>query len=162
MEIIKFNPKQDDSENVILKFLELHNEKNNLKMLSFTGIEFGYEFFNELVNSSENIGINQFYLKDENEILGFIVTKENIMFGFELLAMVIDNRHRGKGHAKKLINFAVSNAKKNSYKMVFVNVFADNKLMLKILLDLDFIPVNIQHHTRYDGADLIILQKRFD
>lgn len=162
MKIVEFNNEIENREELIDKFLELHNQEQNLKMLSFTGIPFGGEFFRELVNSTENVmGIKQFHIFNvENEFCGFIVTKESIMYGFELLSIAIVNNKRNKGYATALINFACNYAKTKNYKQLFANVFADNKKILKLLIDLDFIPVNIQHHSRYDGADLIVLQKQ--
>jgi len=39
------------------------------------------------------------------------------------------------------------------------SVFADNFMMMRILLKLEFIPVNIKHHARTDGVGLVNMRK---
>ena len=50
-------------------------------------------------------------------------------------------------------------ALQEGYQAVELKVFADNATMLRLVLSLGFIPVDIDHRRRMDGADMVYLKK---
>ena len=50
-------------------------------------------------------------------------------------------------------------AKELDYKAVDALVFTDNLNIIRLLLSFEFLPVNILHHVRADGIDLMSMKK---
>ena len=72
---------------------------------------------------------------------------------------VVAKHFQHKGIGKQLLEATKQVAIKEGYKQIDVLVFADNKTMLRLLLKCDYIIINIQHHMRADGMDIIKLRK---
>jgi ribosomal protein S18 acetylase RimI-like enzyme len=101
------------------------------------------------------------YHDKEEEIVGLMVIKSDPVYGFEIMGAVVDSKYRGRGIGRKLIEYGIDLAGKQGFGAVDIAVYADNKTMLKLVIDLDFIPVRMEHRIRADGADGVRLKYFF-
>lgn len=130
--------------------------KNSLKFLSYSLKGFSKETVEELTRNHKSARIDYLVYKTKDTIKGILAYKKDFN-GFELFLLVTDPISRKKGIGEKLIKRCIKLAKDDKFKCVSTFVFADNKNMLRLLLKNDFIPVDIMHHSRADGADLVKL-----
>jgi ribosomal protein S18 acetylase RimI-like enzyme len=140
-------------------FLDIWNHAESRQYLSFTGIVFTEQQMDAWLNDHQRFGIEYYGFVDAQEDLqGIGLTRKDLLAGFEIYGLAVRPEHRGQGIGRALCKHMIEQARKNSFSCVDVNVFADNKIMLLLMLDLDFIPVSMQHHKRYDGADMVVLR----
>lgn len=92
-------------------------------------------------------------------IVGLVITKTDLVAGFELLGLLVDRAHRRAGAGRALAEYAFARAAEQGYRAVDLHVFADNKPMLALAIDLDCRPIDILHHRRADGMDMVRLRK---
>jgi ribosomal protein S18 acetylase RimI-like enzyme len=160
--IRKFSPSTNESDFADLKaaYLELFNAPEALKYLSFTFKPFDDETVTNWFRSHLESGVAYYATLDpHDQIIGIGVTKASTPYGFELLGLVVRADHRGQGIGRGLVEHIVDVAQKEGFNAVDISVFADNKRMLRLVIDLDFIPVGITHRARADGTDVVHLKK---
>ena len=120
-----------------LQFWEVHKKINPLHQLDFV-----INYKNCLKDVKELINYKSYwlYVAEENkEILGFILftIKKNPegfkvrKYGF-LEEAAVDKKHRGKGIAKQLLNFALNYFKNKKLKYVSCSVEIDNDTAFKV------------------------------
>ncbi len=68
-----------------------------------------------------------------------------------------DSKKQGIG--SQLVEYVVNVAGECGFQAVDASVFADNTAMLRLLLKLNFIPVNMSYNRRADGADIVRMKK---
>lgn len=141
-------------------YLKLFNSPESLKYLSFTSIPFTEELVESFITGASDSGISYLIALDSDTIIGIIILKEFIIEGFEILGLCVLPEYRKQGVGDQLITLAENKAGKNGYKSLKVLVFSDNKKMLSLLINRDYIPTAIQYHMRYDGMDVLELIKR--
>jgi len=152
--------RQADFDRLKEAYIRLFNDPANLKFLSYTGIPFDDEKINHFFKAHRMQGIRYYCASPGNsDITGILITKEDIVMGFEIYALVVDHHHRRKGLGKLLITCGIEAAKDLGFRSVEAAVFVDNKSMLLLLIELDFIPSRMIHHMRYDDIDLVQLKK---
>jgi ribosomal protein S18 acetylase RimI-like enzyme len=149
MEIRKATKK--DAEQIAklyLQFWEVHKKINPLHQLDFI---INYKNCLKDVKKLVNYKSYKLYVAQENkEIVGFILftIKKNPegfkvrRYGF-LEETAIDKKHRGKGIAKDLHNFALKYFKKKGLKYVSCSVEIDNVIAQKVWQKLGFKKVSI-------------------
>lgn len=126
-----------------LQFWEVHRKINPLHQLDFI-----INYKNCLKDVKELINYKDYWLyvaEENSNILGFILftIKKNPegfkvrKYGF-LEETAVDKKHRGKGIAKALHNFALRYFKKKGIKYVSCSVEIDNKIALKVWQKLGF------------------------
>lgn len=156
-----FHPHVDPRDFLQLKttFLDIWDHAESRKFLSFTGLPFTEDQVNAWFSDQQRLGI-QYYgdLDAQNTLLGLAMTRQDILIGFVLYALAVHPLHQGKGVGRALCEYVIELARKDAFQCVDVQVFADNKKMLKLMLDLDFIPIRIDSHKRNDGMDLVVLR----
>lgn len=67
--------------------------------------------------------------------------------------------HKGNGVGKRLIGKCVDVAREEGYRAIDAVVFANNFRMLKLLIGMEFQPINMECHRGCDGSDLLYLKK---
>jgi ribosomal protein S18 acetylase RimI-like enzyme len=141
-------------------YLELANAPETLKYLSLTQLPFSEAQVSAWFRSHLESGV-EYYVDcaEDNRILGILIIKSDPVYGFELLGLVVRPENRGAGVGKRMVAYAVELAQVRGYQAVDVSVFADNRLMLRLVIDLGFIPVGMTHHARADGADNVHLKR---
>ncbi|MBD3374442.1 GNAT family N-acetyltransferase [candidate division KSB1 bacterium] len=159
-----FYPQTDPHDFLKLKqtFLEIWNHAESRHFMSFTGIPFTEQQVDAWFSDHHRFGIEYYGFVDTQEaLLGLGLTRKDLLAGFEIYALAVLPDHRRKGIAKSLCEHMLDQARKDGFSCVDIKVFADNKIMLRLMLDLDFIPISLQHHKRYDGADMVVLRRYF-
>ena len=150
----------EDKHALLPVFLEIWNAPENLKYLSFTLKPFEQELAEFWLDNHKAQGGRYFCaLNEHDEILGVLVAKVNSLEGFEIYGVGVLPKHKGKGIGRELITHAVHLAESTGFKDIYALVFADNSVMLRLLLSLGFIPVRMEYHKRSDGADALLLKR---
>ncbi len=160
--IRKYIPAKDESDFNDLKssYLQMVNDPDTLNYLSYTLKPFDEQtVITWLRTHLENDIEYHVASNSDGEITGISILKINVVYGFELLGLVVHSSQRQKGIGRNLVENAVSIARLQGFKSIDVSVFADNKPMLLLLIDLDFIPIHITAHARADGMDVVQLKK---
>lgn len=66
-----------------------------------------------------------FVTEEKGEVVGFLHLRDSISFiresNLEVVAIVVENRRRGKGYGKELLAFAQKKAKEKGYGTVFLS-----------------------------------------
>lgn len=159
---ISANSGKNDIDNFINTFLKLFNEKENLLYLSFTGIPFTREMIENWIVEAKQSGVEYYVAQEENgSFTGILSVNFNTIQAFEVIALVVDSKHRNKGIGSLLLETAINKAKEKSFKTIDIAVFTDNKNMLSLLIKNDFKPIKIEYHKRCDGEDFVHFKRYF-
>ena len=151
-----------DKDALLSAFMEIWNAPDNLKYLSLTLNPFEPEIVNYWLENHKEQGGRYFCaLNNHDEILGILVVKVNSVTGFEVFGVGVLPELKRQGVGRELLNYAVGVAEKIGFKDINALVFADNAVMLRLLLSLGFIPTGMEYHKRSDGADAVRLKKYF-
>ena len=164
MNIRELIPEDDavDKNAILAAFLEIWNVPDNLKYLSFTLKPFDQKTVNAWFDNHKEQGIRYFCALDKDDgILGIIIVKVNPVVGFEIYGVGVRPEFKRQGIGRKLIEYAISIASKLSYKVIDTVVFADNSIMLRLLLSLKFVPTGMDYNKRSDGVDIVHLKRYF-
>jgi ribosomal protein S18 acetylase RimI-like enzyme len=161
VKILKCAPNQPDHFSKLSDaYLKLFNKKDNLKLLSFTNIPFDS---NTITTFLKNASVEEveYYVavSSDDNIIGISAFESDLIKGFSIIEVVVDIKYREYGIGSSLINKGIELAEKKGFRAIDINVFADNKPMLILLLKKDFKIVRIENHMRFDGEDLIYLKK---
>lgn len=73
--------------------------------------------------------------------------------------MAVDPRFQGRGAGGMLLRAAEDNAKEKGFKAIDIVVFADNRIMLPLIIRRGFKPVRMEYRKRFDGEDVLYLKK---
>jgi len=140
----------------LFKYLD---NNDSFKFLSYSLIKFDKETIEQRTEKHKENGID-YIVFEQNEIFtGILAVKRNKFQGFELFLLVVDKDNQKTGVGQSLINECIKTALNENYYCIDSLVFADNKNMLRLLIKNDFRPIDIQHHARADGMDLVKLRK---
>jgi ribosomal protein S18 acetylase RimI-like enzyme len=143
----------------ISTYMTLFNDKQNLKLLSFTGKPFIESAVRNWVKKKSD-SINYYIALDERDIIaGIMVLKKNTIEGIELFGLVVDSRYRKKGIGRQFLATAEKYAESLEYKSIQVSVFADNIEMIVLLIKNLYKPVGISYNKRYDNEDILEFKK---
>lgn len=161
IEIVKHHPnKPGHFSKLSDSYRKLLNEKENLKLLSFTNLPFDTNTITSFLKNASVEDVEYYAaITSDDDIIGITAFESDLIKGFNVVEVVVDSNYREYGIGSSLINKGVELAERNGFKAIDINVFADNKPMLILLLKLDFKIVRIENHVRFDGEDLIYLKK---
>ncbi len=150
----------NDYNNLLEAFISIWNDPENLKYLSLTMKPFQEETISYWLSNHLDQGGQYFVVQeDQGEILGISAVKINNIEGFELIGLGVRPKAKRAGIGSSLILHAINLANDLRYKAVDGSLFADNFIMMRILLQFKFMPVQIKHHARTDGTDLVCMKK---
>ncbi len=141
-------------------YSKLFNKDENLRFLSLSNLPFDpYTIAAFLKNSSAEDVTYYVAVSPDSNIIGISTFENDLIKGFQLIGIVVDDGYRHEGIGRSLIDKGIESAREKGFKAVDISVFADNKAMLILLLKMDFKIVKIDYHARFDGEDLICLKK---
>ena len=162
--IREFTPQRvpADLSQLLPAFLEIWNAPENLKYLSPSLRPFEEAVVRGWFNDHLSAGGRYFaVLGESEEILGISVLRSDPVGMLELFALGVRPSLQRRGIGSQLISHFLRTARAQGFACTEASVFADNVRMLRLLLSLGFVPVRIDHHRRADGADLVVLHRRF-
>jgi ribosomal protein S18 acetylase RimI-like enzyme len=134
------------------------NDPESFRFLSYTLVRFDKKFIEEQTKNHKEIGLEYLVNEEDGFFNGILALKRNPVQGFELFLLVVDRKAQKMGIGQNLINNCIRIAKNENYKCVDSFVFADNKNMLRLLIQNNFRPIEILHAARADGMDLVKLR----
>ena len=147
-------------EKLLVAYFEIWNKEENRRFLSYTGIPFQEETVRSWFETHLDSGVHYHVTVNEGEdIIAIAVTMGNPVRGFELIGLGVESNSRCQGIGGALIEHVIDLAIQEGFQAVELKVFADNATMLRLVLSLGFIPVDIDHRRRMDGADMVYLKK---
>ena len=161
-EILEFVPETnaEDMNQLLPAFLAIWNDPQNLKYLSLTLRPFEEETVRSWFSCHISSGGRYFCAVDrDRNIVGISVKRLDPINGFEIMGVGVLPSAKRQGIGKMLINNLLEIARTDGFHSIEVNVFADNPIMLRLLLGLGFIPTRMEYGKRADGADLVFLRK---
>jgi len=155
------NPTEDrsDFDRLVSAYSAFLDDQESLKFLSYTLLKFEKKSIEEITRKHKERGLDYLVFEKDKKICGILAYKRNPAIGFELFGLVVDRKEHKAGIGETLINECLKIAAEEQYKCIDTLVFADNKNMLRLLIKKDFRPIDIIHHSRADGMDLIKLRK---
>ena len=162
LEILEFVPqtKEEDMNRLLPAFLGIWNDPQNLKFLSFTLRPFEEETVRSWFSMHLSSGGRYFCAVDrDGNILGISAYRLDPINGVEALGVGVLPSSKRQGIGTMLTRNLLRQAKTDGFLSIDVKVFADNVIMLRLLLGLGFIPTRMEHSKRADGADLVFLRK---
>jgi ribosomal protein S18 acetylase RimI-like enzyme len=162
IKIIRYDPNRDPEHFSRLEnaYLELFNQKDNLRFLSPSDIPFDSNTISAFLKNAPSEDVEYYVaISYDDDIIGLSAFRNDSIKGFEIIGAVVHENHRLKGIGKELMDKGIDVAKKKGFKAVDISVFADNKAMLILLIKMDFKPIQIENHSRFDGEDLIHLKR---
>jgi ribosomal protein S18 acetylase RimI-like enzyme len=92
-------------------------------------------------------------------IKGIAVIKTSAVEGFEIIGMGVRPECKRKGVCTRLLEHVVNVAADSGFKSIEAVVFADNAVMLRLLLSMSFVPAGMDYNRRCDGADTLRMKK---
>lgn len=161
-EIVEFIPEtnEEDMNQLLPAFLAIWNDPQNLKYLSLTLRPFEEETVRSWFSMHLSSGGRYFCAVDtDRNIVGISAKRLDPINGFEIMGVGVLPSVKRQGIGTMLIKNLLQLAKTSRFQSIEVNVFADNLIMLRLLLRLGFVPIRMEHSKRADGADLVFLRK---
>lgn len=151
---------QEDRDSLLEAYLSIWNYPDNLKFLSYTHKPFDEEAINKFFSNHIEMGVHYYAAcnKDKDKC-GVAVVGANPIEGFEIIGLGVEANLKGKGIGTELLKFILKVAADSDFKTVDTIVFADNVIMLRLLLAMGFLPVHMGYNLRADGADTIRMRK---
>ena len=149
---------KSDFERLTCAYSRFLDDPESLKFLSYTLLKFDRKAIEEITRKHKDNGLDYLVYELDNEIIGILAFKRNPAIGFELYVLIVDRSKQKGGIGESLINECCKIAAEEKYICVDTLVFTDNKNMLRLLIKKDFRPIEIIHHSRADGMDLIKLR----
>lgn len=146
-------------ERFIEAYERIFNCSDNLIFLSYTGIPFSRSQIAEWADNAGQAGVEYFAALEEGVIAGILVIKCNAVESYEILSLAVDPRYKSRGAGKMLLKAAIDNAKEKGFRAIDIVVFADNQIMLPLVIRGGFKPVRMEYRKRYDGEDVLYLKK---
>ena len=151
---------EDDFSKLLRAYLEIWNTPDSHEYLTFTGQSFTEEIVADWLHGHQEAGVDYYASFDkQGSIRGICVIRVDPIHSFSLLGLGVHPNSRRQGIGSALVIHVVQTARQLDYRAVDTDVYADNKHMLRLVLDLDFIPVRLTHNARYDGGDLVHLKR---
>lgn len=162
IDIREFVPEksQEDADSLLPAFLAIWNEPENRRFLSLTQ----KPFYAHTVKTwfSNHLGLGGHYyaaVGSDRTIRGIAVIKTNDVEGFEIIGIGVRPECQREGVCTKLLKHVVNVAADSNFKSIEAVVFADNAVMLRLLLSMSFVPAGMDYNRRCDGADTLRMKK---
>ncbi len=150
----------EDFGKLLPAYLEIWNDRENLKYLSFTLKEFSADIVSFWFSHHQEMGGRYFVTTDVNELItGIAVVKESPVEGFEISGFAVRPGFKNRGAGKQLLQYSVDAASDGGFHALHGGVFTNNKPMLSLLIRNDFIPTVINNHACDDGRDIMFLKR---
>ena len=123
--------------------------------LSLNGLLLTEAHFRTWFSTHADDGIRYFAAVDAAEIKGVSVLQTTKIENAELMVLAIRPVAQGQGIGGSLLDHALQTVRVQGYRTLLVKVFADNRIMQRLLLSRAFQPIRMEHHGRWDGGDMV-------
>ncbi len=162
IKLIESGSSASEIEEFIEAYLKVFNESESLTLLSFTDIPITRDMILQWLEQSHETGVEHFIARDPQEqIIGIITVRYHIVEGAYIFSIAVDIGSRNQGVGKHLLDKAIQRAREKGFKAIDVSVYADNPIMLSLVIKKGFKPFKIEFHRRFDGEDLVYFKKYF-
>lgn len=154
-------PQRNPDEATALKsFLKAaYNEPRVQRYVTYTLQPFSDERIDSWLSTHLDDHVRYYALFKDGAIGGLALGQECDEYGYELVGLMVLPEYQGAGIGRELVRHVINVAQKGHWASILVRVFADNKRMLKLVIDEDFVPIRIEYHKRADGVDVVHLKK---
>lgn len=161
LEVREFVPQEsrEDLELLLPAYLDIWNEPENLKFLSFTLKPFEEGIVRGWLSRHLSGNVRYFAALEGGMVSGMAAVRADPVEGFEIIGMGVRRGRKGRGIGASLVRHAVDVASSEGFGAVDAWVFADNPAMLRLLLSLSFVPVAMDHNRRADNADMVRMRR---
>jgi ribosomal protein S18 acetylase RimI-like enzyme len=136
---------------------ELFNDADGVNRMSITLKPWSHEVLRHWLTDGGEYHCLEAVNADNNIVGAQIVSIDHEGVAVEALGVTPAMRRRGIG--RQLVNRAVDAAAERGYRAVDARVFVDNPAIIALLLDAEFVPVNLRFHARADGCDVMWMRK---
>jgi RimJ/RimL family protein N-acetyltransferase len=151
---------QKDMDDLLGAYVTIWNHPKNLKFLSYTQKPYEPETIRNFLSNHIAKGVHYYAAcNKEKSQWGIAVVGASPIEGFEIIGLGVQHGLRSKGIGTELLEYVLKVASDSNFKVVDTIVFADNIVMLRILLSIGFIPVHMGYNLRADGADTVRMRK---
>ena len=160
--IIEFFPQnnEEDLKKIFPAYLSIWNDPENNKYFRASLRPFLEEDLSELLRTHLEKSSRYYAAVDmHGEILAISEIKIDHFDCYSIFTLGVRPDARRQGIGSSMIEHAIELARELGYKAVDALVFTDNFAVMRILLSFEFMPVNIHHHVRVDGIDLMAMTK---
>jgi len=144
------------------RFYTFLSDEKTLRFLSFSLFPFSQQTVENMVTKHHELMLDYYAYYEDDSIEGILVLKRDVFQGFELHLCVVNPEKRNLGIGEQLIDKAIELARLDFYKSMNVFVFTDNTRMQRLLLKKNFIPIQVFHHSRADGGDMVQMRHYFN
>lgn len=151
------NSKDTDSLKTFL--IAMYNDPQVRQFITYTLRPFSEKQIDLWLSSHVDDNVRYFSFIQNDHIAGLAIVGEHEERGCELIGLLVLPDYQGQGIGRTLVQHVFQLAKQSGWLSIDVRVFADNKKMLKLMIDEDFIPVRMEYHKRADGTDVVHLKK---
>jgi ribosomal protein S18 acetylase RimI-like enzyme len=138
---------------------QILDDERTFKYLSYSMVRSDRNTIEEITKNHKKAGLEYIICEEAEVFAGVSAVKKNTEQGFELFLLAVRPEYRCSGLGQNLIDASVENALSGNFRSVDTFVFSDNKNMLRLLMKNDFMVIDISHHMRADGMDLLKLRR---
>ena len=118
------------------------------------------DLIESITRSHKERGFEYLARLDDGAILAMANVIRSPLTGFELMILIVDKDLRGRGLGQLMLEEIVALAVEGGYRDVKTDVFVDNKAMLRLLIQNDFVITKLDAYLRADGMARVELKKR--
>lgn len=151
----------EDMEHLLHAYMTIWNHPENLKFMSYSLKPYDEGTIKKLLSNHIEVGVHYYAAtKSDKDICAIAVVGASTIDGFEIVGFGTHHECKRKGIGTRLLKYVLDIAASNDFKAVDTLTFADNIIMLRLLLSMSFIPVNMAYNRRADGGDLLHMRKQ--
>ncbi len=116
--------------------------------------------FSQLEHTLEFESVVTFVARNGEQVLGFVIL-EQTSFDFDILEIVVDERFRGQGIGKILMDKVMEFARLNHKEKATLEVAEGNKPAIALYEKFGFNKISIRKKYYPNGSDALVYQKIF-
>jgi ribosomal protein S18 acetylase RimI-like enzyme len=161
--IREFIPEQNSEESARLlpAFLRIWNAPENLPFVSRTMCPCTDCQVRDWLERHLERGVRYFAVLDaDGEIRAILMTRADHCTGFEFLNLGVQPDYKRQGIGRMMVRHTMHMAAQEGYQAVEGDIFADDIPMLRLALELGFIPVRMEHGARADGMAMVRMKRK--
>ncbi len=161
MHIRHLMPAQNPDDLKLLQrdYTTMLNDPADLLYLSFSQTPFTTEITDDWFLNHKRDRIEYYAMIEDERLLAVAVTQLVQAQHFKLLGFVVRRDLRERGLGRAMIEHVNEQARRQGFKAVEVDTYADNRRMQRLLLSLDFRPIRMTPNVRLDGMDMVHLRR---
>lgn len=161
--IREFVPEESPEElaRLLPAFLRIWNAPENLRFVSQTLCACTECQVRDWLDRHLERGVRYFAALDSvGEIRAILMTRSDHCTGFEFLNLGVQPDYKRQGIGRMMVKHTMHMAAQDGYQAVEGDVFADDIPMLRLALELGFIPVRMEYGVRADGMARVRMKRK--